>query len=85
LQNLRHLAGERAIGGLLDLDDGLGLAGLVCDGLPAPGSDSAAETNEESESGRASNRALNSERMVSLGAVDVLRQGPSGRRATPQN
>jgi len=37
LQDFHHLAGQAAIGRLLDLDDGLGLAGFVVDGLPAPG------------------------------------------------
>jgi hypothetical protein len=37
LQDLVHLAGERAVGGLVDFDDGLHLAGPVVDGLPAAG------------------------------------------------
>jgi len=36
-QDFGDLAAQRAVSGLLDFDDGLGLAGFVVDGLPAAG------------------------------------------------
>jgi hypothetical protein len=61
LQDLGYLAAQGAIAGLLYLDDGLGLTGLIIDGLPAP----RRRFGGEGQRGNASNRAVNSERMVS--------------------